>query len=563
MTRRNLCSNPSLETNNTGWSASGTSGGVTRQAGTWGVGSWYGRIQASSTTEPVIFFGLSTYVIAAVPDDRAFVSIKLRADNAGGEGKRAWIRVDWRDASNAVLGFESGPVIYLTSNPQTAYLLLSNHAPPNTASALIRIMFDGADGWVAGNQVGFDALDVRLNEAPDTYFDGTFANARFEGTEHASPSIRVAPMAFANPKQWKSGGVQVEGLLYRCDANNTRLDDLSRYIKSGRVTWNADKGPGQKLTGEFVLNRRGLLSTYVDFVAPVLRLSWYDGTVEEKQFGLFLCDFPNDALFQAYAEQGVTGLDPTWFPWNSPIRDTINYASSDNVVSKMRDLIVGSGWSRVTFPTNSRTFGADKSLFPGRRRYRAAADQFEAMNWYVPFPDLVGNIRSMPYLDMARVTPAITIDYEDFVGEWRVMPTTTTLANVVAVYKENTAGAGTPISSVAVNADPSSKISTVYRPEILRELTNAEIQTQAEADLLVLQMLAESRSYYRVISGKLSPGVWMEPYCAADVYLEHENWGNLSGRYYVREWVVNFTQDDAEVSVEMNRMVLFGSAEDR
>ena len=76
-------------------------------------------------------------------------------------------------------------------------------------------------------------------------------------------------------------------------------------------------------------------------------------------------------------------------------------------------------------------------------------------------------------------------------------------------------------------------------------------------------MLAESRSYYRVISGKLSPGVWMEPYCAADAYLAHADWGNLSGRYAVREWVVNFTQSDAEVAVEMNRTVVFGSAEDR
>lgn len=564
MSQINRVSNPSFETNTTGWTVIGaTAGAPTRTAGSWGSGAWYGRVQASTNgVAPEITFGATTYPIDAAPDDRTFVSVKVRSDNAGAEGVRVWLRLEYWDASDTPLGFETGPVAFLSPGGQTLYGFATALAPPNTAQVVPSIQFEAGD-ILAGDQIGIDRLDLRINELPDDYVDGDSINAEFLGTAHASPSQRVAPVVFANPKAWKSGAVLVEGMLYRCDEYGVRLDDLSRNVEHGRVTWNADKTGGQRLSGDFRLNRRGLLSTYVDFVAPVLRLTWRDGLVEEKQFGLFLVDFPDDTIFQRFATQGFRGLDPVWFPYNSPVRDTINYASSDNVVPKMRDLILGSGWPRVTFPASSRTFGAAKSIYPGRRRYDEAASQFEAMGWYVPFSDLAGEIRTMPYRDMGMVTPSIRIDYEDFVGEWKVVASTTTLANVVSVYKENTASSGVPISSVAVNADPGSKISTVYRPEILRELTNADIKTQGEADALTLSMLQESASYYRVISGKLSPGVWMEPYAVADVFWAHQDWGNLSGRYDVREWTVSFSQSDAEVNVEMNRRVEFGSGEDQ
>lgn len=563
MSQVNRVSNPSFETNTTGWTVTGaTSGAPTRTAGSWGSGAWYGRIQASTNgVAPRVAFGESVLEIDAAPDDRVYVSVKIRADNSGAEGVRAWLRAEFWDASDSPLGFAIGPIAFLSTNGQTLYLFASTVAPPNTAKVVPSVEFEATD-IAAGDQIGIDALDLRLNELPDAYFDGDGINARFTGTAHASPSERVPPVVFANPKAWKTGAVRVKGELFRCDEYGVRLDDLSRYIEHGRVIWNEDKPPGQRLSGDFRLSRRGLLRTFVDFVAPVLTLEWGDGSIERKQFGLHLVEFPTDAMFERFAQQGFRGLDPTWFPYNSAIRDTINYSSSDNVVSKMRDLLLAS-WPRVTFPASTRTFGVARSLYPGKRRYVAAVDQFQAMNWYVPFADLSGEIRTMPYRDMGQVTPSIRIDPEDFVGEWKVRPVTETLANVVSVYKENLASGDVPISSVAVNSDPASRISTVYRPEILRELTNADIKTQADADALTLSMLRESASYYRVISGKLSPGVWMEPHCAADVFLFHQDWGNLSGRYSVREWVVNFTQREAEVDVEMNRYVEFGSAEDQ
>ena len=562
MTRRNLVSNPSFEVDNAGWTTTGAAGGVVRTAGTWGAGAWYGRTTAATTGATFLaMFGNTTYVIPAAAGDRAFASVKVRADNTGAEGVRVALVISFRNGAGGSLAVATGATAFLSATPQTLYAFANTPAPAGTASVRIDVQMTAAD-VVAGDQVGIDALDFRLNEPPDEYFDGSFSNAVFDGTAHASSSVRVDPIVLVHPKAWKSGGVRVAGRLYKCDEYGVRLEDLTDYIERGSVTWNADKGAGQKLLGTFRLNRRGLVRTYVDFVAPELTLEWNDGTVETKQYGLHLVEMPNDYLYQQYASQAYRGLDPTWFPFNSAVRDTINYASSDNVVSKMKDLIVASGWPRVEFPASSRTFGAAKSVYPGIRRYNYASDQLEAMNWYVPFADLAGVIRTSPYLDMSKAAPAITIDYEDFVGEWEVVPTTTTLANVVSVYKENTAGAGTPISAVAINADPGSRISTVYRPEILRELTNANIQTQAEADALVLSMLQESASFYRVISGTLSPGVWMEPYCAADVYLKHADWGDLSGRYYVREWSVGFTQSDAEVKVEMNRTVAFDFSED-
>lgn len=489
-------------------------------------------------------------------------TIRGTVEALGDAGVRLTAALELVDGDFARLAITASPPVFLGSWQMVPMPLTT--APAGTRYAIARFTVDDADAAV-GVVVALDGLDVRIDEPvrdDDPYLDGDQPGCRWLGPAHASASERLPrPPAVSHPR-WASGGVQVEAFLYRADAANRFLEELTGHLVSGTVDWNADRAAGVKLSAQIVIDDRTLFDPYVDYFAPVLRHTWADGVVEERQLGLFIADWPRDTL---YAERGfaaIAGLDPTWRLLNAPLRDTWNVGASDLVTEKVAELIVEAGWERVALAASERTFGEDRSFFPPRRRYAVAAEVLEGMGWYHPHVDLAGTITSRPIVDLAAASPALTITRDDLAaygGELpvvEVVPTTTTLANVIVVAKEGF-GDGEPIVAIAENTDPSSPMSIARRGEIVRELTNPQITTQAEADALALATLKESSSFYRVIALQLPPGLWMEPYQVVDTALHSDAWGCLCGRYHVRQWSIGFTPDEALIEVELNRWLHF------
>jgi hypothetical protein len=355
--------------------------------------------------------------------------------------------------------------------------------------------------------------------------------------------------------RWKSGGVLVEKKLYRATQDNEWIEDITEPMVGGSVEWNADRGAGVKMSAEFSLTDRTIVAHHADWLAPVLTLTWDDGVVEEQQFGLFLADWPEDALMSTWGMSDLQGFDPTWRLWNSVLRDTKNVALGANRIDFVTGLMTEAGWTRYDLPPSSSTFDVARSWFPPERRYDVAAKVLESMGWYHPFADMTGYIRSRPYTDLATAEPVMTITEEDPIGEVKVIPTTTTLANIIVVRKPGIAE-DDGLVGIAENADPFHPLSTVNREPIVREIQVQEIQTQAEADEIALEYLREASSYYRVLQITLSPGVWPRPYQVVDVRLHSEVWGCMCGRYHIREWKVGFAPSD-NIEIECNRVQEF------
>ena len=364
-----------------------------------------------------------------------------------------------------------------------------------------------------------------------------------------------APVVTPDPSvrsRWESGGVQVEGLLYRATTDNVFTEDLSLPLLRWTVVWNADKGAGEKLSLKLQLDSRILLTAYRDWVAPVLRLTWADGVVEEQQFGLFMLDMEDATIYADFAIAEYDGFDPTRRLQNSVVLDTYNVAAATNAATAITNAITPV-WPRVVVPQTARTIASAISWFPFSGRYDIAAKIAEASGWYYPYPDLVGQIHSRPYVDLATESPVMELDEADFQGTLRVVPTVTQLANIVVVTKPGLADAD-PIQSIQINDDPTDPISTVNREPLVKRITNNDIQTQGEADAIAREEVRSARSFYQVVSGELPPGVWMRPYQVVSLNAEHTAWGNLSGRYHLRVFEVG-SQPSDNVKVEMNRWV--------
>lgn len=352
--------------------------------------------------------------------------------------------------------------------------------------------------------------------------------------------------------RWESGGVQVDAFLYRSDPANLFTDDLTEDLLDWRVIWNADKGAGDKLSLKLRMDSRLIVHPYVDWVAPVLRLTWADGVVEEQQFGLFSLDMEDATVYTDSAVADYEGFDPTWRLVNAIVLDSYTIASGTNTATAIADAI-SPVWPRVIVPQTTRTLSADTSWFPYADRYEIASRTAESAGWYYPYADLLGNIHSRPYVDLATESPVIELTEADFEGTLRLVPTTTSLANIVVVTKPGLAD-DDPIQSIQINDDPTDPISTVNREPLVKRITNNDIQTQGEADAIAIAELRNSRSFYRVVSGELPPGTWMRPYQVVALTAKHTAWGDLSGRYGLRTWEVGSNPRD-NAKVELNRWV--------
>lgn len=187
----NIATNPSLETATTNWAAvPGTSGAATvsRSNATYSAfaGSWHGRVTWTGSASGV---GGVTYTQAAVlPNTLLNVSLQMRVPTRPtGQVMRASIA--WYNASAALISTTDGVATNLTSSGYVE-VKVTGTAPALTASAVVTFYNYNSGGpfvnWSNGDILVFDALMISGTVQP--YFDGSSANASWNGTANASTS---------------------------------------------------------------------------------------------------------------------------------------------------------------------------------------------------------------------------------------------------------------------------------------------------------------------------------------------------------------------------------------
>lgn len=171
MTRHNLCVNPALKNNNTGWTGngtapvrtdvSGTGEGFTRQyAARYIDGTFASTANGAVVAGTTYTFSLYRYFASGVGSNQVYIEWTLSA------GGPTYV--------NQLISWNSG-VLQRVS--------ISGAAPANAISA--RLILDGP---YSTNRADLSELLIEATASLDTYFDGDSPNAAWDGTDGNSAS---------------------------------------------------------------------------------------------------------------------------------------------------------------------------------------------------------------------------------------------------------------------------------------------------------------------------------------------------------------------------------------
>lgn len=349
------------------------------------------------------------------------------------------------------------------------------------------------------------------------------------------------------------GGITVSVDLWRATIDNEWVEDLSDYLIGGSVDLNLDRAV--KLAATFMLRDTDLVTPYIDYLAPVLRLEYDDGTTTvEQQIGLYATRVPGGERTLDTGTVIFDADDLTAVMATAASTDTVNYASGTTIPNAIRAAIEAAGITRHNVAGSSSTLATAMSFRPGTSYLEQANRIGDLIAWYDLGMDLDGKV-STPGRPraLASTEPFLTITDGDLLAPVQVQPPQTGIANVVVVINDDATAA--PLSATARNDDASSPTSTVnIGREIVRQETLSGRTTQASLDAKALRLLQESRTYYQVIRIV----TWPNPdaliaHQTVDLDLTGELEG-LSGLWWVRTAKMGFTPSDAALTLELNRV---------
>lgn len=182
--RVNLATNPSFETNTTGWSAGNAT--LSRQIGGGMFGLYRARL-ASMISTAAYMETTSAQVISVVAGNTYTASIYARGTVT--RPVRVLMSLEFYDASNLPVG----TVVFNDYAPLTAdysRYSVTALAPAGAVTVRSEIVFAVTSGvnFGAGDLIDVDAFQVEIGGAPTPYFDGSRPGAAWNGAANASSS---------------------------------------------------------------------------------------------------------------------------------------------------------------------------------------------------------------------------------------------------------------------------------------------------------------------------------------------------------------------------------------
>jgi hypothetical protein len=191
VTRTNLVTNPSLETNNTGWSAP-QSGSVTRSTTFSLVGGASGRVTASSTVDSNMFTFGTTFSATGTHIGSAYIYIPVGSTLAG-----RTITISYEGGTASTTNGASIPATLVAGSWVRASRVVTVNA---TGSKSIVFRLSGTLSTAVGQTLYIDAALLETGSTLLPYFDGTYADPypdhtllsqQWNGTTNNSTSTTV------------------------------------------------------------------------------------------------------------------------------------------------------------------------------------------------------------------------------------------------------------------------------------------------------------------------------------------------------------------------------------
>lgn len=353
------------------------------------------------------------------------------------------------------------------------------------------------------------------------------------------------------------GTVTIDARLWVADRSGNLVRDITRYVESGFVDWDADRSGGSPMGCEFVLSKTNLLTPWKDYLIPFQTLTYDSGVTVRAQMGHFMV-MPYGETHSAIDERStVTGRDLTVVPALSKYLDRENFSASTNLVTIETGILTDLGLTKYNFPSTSKVLGSAKSFGVGTTKLQAMNHFFHRFGWYRLFMELDGTLRSLPYRKLSTSQPSKLYTEDHIVDLLEVdTPPTDKFANIIILQKEIEGGGS--IQSIAREDSPTVPWSTVSLGiDIVRgPETVTDVEDQTALDLLAQSELDNAAAYEKIIQLRTLPDPNQEIYRTVDLYLSEEK-EHLNGRYRVSAWRIGFTPDDALVDLTLSRVARF------
>lgn len=290
----NLVTNPSFETNITGWTA--VTSVLSQNTSRGYIGPACLRVTWASTTTFSTYFSHS---LSGATAGRIFSGRGVIYAEGGMVGKTIQIRL-------TEVGGASGQAFSSTSVTLAAgwnFLSVSRSVAQNDRTA-IRLIFLRPTGAASGEYFDVDAAQMEEKSYPTPYADGSLPGHSWTSTAHASTSTRpAATLRYANPLDtpagelslwWKPAAANTGPTAYFFDEGNLEayfnsaddriyLTDGTNTISTAALTFAADVGQDLRFTWS-VLNglaiyRNGVLAASgASYKAPAFGANLYVGS---------------------------------------------------------------------------------------------------------------------------------------------------------------------------------------------------------------------------------------------------------------------------------------------
>ena len=545
----NYCVNPSFETNTTGWTVtSGTFG--TDNTDAW-VGSSCGKITATSVaSDPRIeMTGTTRPTIAS--GDSIFMHARVKAP----AGRQVYLYLEYRDGADAVLSFTQGAFVTATGDWQK--LTLAGEAPASSAKLQPKVRLRST-GAVVGDVLKVDGVDIRINDNYDTYIDGDQGSLyAWSGTVHGSASTRTAT---TSQESTGTGGViQMKAFLYRSNRAGDRLENLSEDIIEGEVTFDQDSEIKMSFKGK--IRDITELTAYEDYVIPVLRLTYADGTQVEEQLGHFIVVPAPRRYTYTSTEGDIDGRGLEWLLTLDEFDKAFTVNAGVDYVTAVRGLLTDLGFTNIHIPLSGKTLPKKRSWKTGTKKIEVVNALLDACNFTPIYTGRDGAFRSRPLPNTHTTQPAVTYDAaglgSELVGTITETPDMTNFANKVIVLAED--AQRNQIRAVAINKNPASPTSTV-RLKFTKSITHTSKNLNNSTDALALakRMLERASRHLVKLEIETLPDPARNPYEVYTIRARQDSGDYVAfGNYACTGWTIGFTPQQGSMKHKVERLEIY------
>jgi len=350
---------------------------------------------------------------------------------------------------------------------------------------------------------------------------------------------------------------RMEARLYRATRDNRHLEELTSKVLAGEVE--ANESTRIKMTFSAELEGTDRLTPHVDYIAPVLRITYDDGTVVEGQAGLFIVLPPEEVThFRTHSAERLDGRSLDWLLDADTFDEPHTAEAGQDYVDAAVAVIQSSGITRISIPRSGVLIPEPITWQPGEAKLNIANKLLEDVSYYHVWPDNTGRLLSIPYLDLATAEPARRLmcgQGAEIVGDIVEEKEYTSLANVIVVINED-AQDDADLVAIRRNDNPASPISTSRLGVTIRRTERADVATQAAADALADRLLQESMSYYRRATLQVlpDPNRSLHEVFELDIF-RGGSWEHIvSGRWWVRTWRLGLTPARPYIEFEINKV---------